>query len=205
MESHTNSRETPWETSLRYDAPVIALAALAFVGIVGLRSLVLGQRAVFTDPDARLSVQYPASWTPGVEKGSLLSVQDLRSKGAFKATFSIVVKELDSQRPIRPVQELVVPFTVERGRELRQYGVLDIAVTQVDTLDAARITYTYVDYPSGSPLQSALPVVVKAVDILVIHGDNLYILSFAAPAATFAQHSGTLDAILNSVDLDLSS
>lgn len=205
MESQTNSRQSPWETSLRYDAAVILLAALAFTASLGLKSWVLDRRTIFTDPDAHLSLQYPASWAPRTEKGSLFSIQDLRSKGPFKPTFSIVVKELESQQATRPVQESVVPFIVQRGRELRGYGVLGRGETQVDTLEAAKITYAYVDYPSRSPLQSALPVVLKAVDVLVIHQDNLYVLSFVAPAETFAQQSGTLDAILNSVDFDPSS
>ena len=201
VESQDDSRPVEWETSLRRDAPVIGLVVLALGASLTLKSLVLGQRATFMDPDAHLSLQYPASWSPSTEKGMLLTVQDLRSQGTFKVTFSAEVKELEAQFT-RPVQEMVVPFTVERGQELTGYRVLDLVETQIDGMEAARITYTYVDYGAESHLQSTLPVVVKAVDVLVIHQDKLYALSFAAPAATFAQQSSILESILNSVDLD---
>lgn len=201
VESQTDSRPIPWETSLRYDAMVIGLVVLALGASLTLKSLVLGQRAIFTDPDAHLSLQYPASWAPYTEKGTLLSIRDLRSQSRFKAIFSVAVTDLESEA-VRPVQEMVVPSTVERGQELMGYRVLDIAETQIDGLEAAEITYTYVDHGVDSHLQSALPVVVKAVDVLVIHQDRLYVFSFAAPAATFDQQSSTLDAILNSVDFD---
>jgi hypothetical protein len=131
----------------------------------------------------------------------LLTVQDLRSQDPFKPTFSVEVRELDPETT-RPVQEMVVPFTVERGQELTGYRVLDIAETRIDGAEAAQITYTYVDYGAESHLQSALPVVVKAVDVLLIRQVQLYALTFAAPAATFGQQSSTLDDILDSVDLD---
>lgn len=199
--SQAESRLIDWETSLRYDAMVIGLVILAFGASLTLKSLVLGQRASFADPDSHVSLQYPASWVPYTEKGTLLSIRDLRSQGRFKVTFSLEVTDLEPEA-IRPVQEMVVPSTVERGQELMGYRVLEIDETLIDGSEAAEITYTYVDYAVESHLQSTLPVVVKAVDVLVIHQDKLYVLSFAAPAATFEEQSSTLDAILNSVDFD---
>jgi len=201
LESQVDSRPIEWETSLRRDAVVIGLVVLALGASLTLKYLVLHQRVMFTDPDAHLSLEYPASWALSTQKGMLLTIRDLRSQDAFKPTFSAVVRELDPETT-RPVQEMVVPFTVERGQELTGYRVLDIAETQIDGAEAAQITYTYVDYGAESHLQSALPVVVKAVDVLLIRQGQLYALTFAAPGATFGQQSSTLDEILDSVDLD---
>jgi RsiW-degrading membrane proteinase PrsW (M82 family) len=200
-ESHVDSQPIEWETSLRRDAVVIVTIVLALIAGLTLKSLVLHQRVTFTDADAHLSLQYPAWWALSQQKGQLLSVQDLRSQDAFKPTFSVEIRELEPETT-RPVQEMVVPFTVERGQELTGYRVLEIAETRIDGEDAAQITYIYVDYGAESHLQSALPVVVKAVDVLVIHQGKLYAFEAAAPAATFAQQSSTLDDILKSVDLE---
>lgn len=200
MASQTKTQAIPWETSLRYDLAVIGLVLLALLAGWVLKAAMEEERTIFTDVDANLSLRYPASWVPQTEKGTLLSISDLQSEGSFKVTFSVSVRELDPE-DVKPVQELVVPFTVERGQELTGYRVLEIGGTEVDRLEAASITYGFVADPITSPLQTRLPVVVQAMDILVIHGNNLYVFTFAAPAATFAQHAGTMEAILNSVDL----
>lgn len=199
MESQTEAKHIPWETSLRYDAFVIGLFVLVLIIGWGFKTWVEGKVTLFTDLDSNLSLSYPASWAPQTPKGSLLSVRDLQSKGSFKATFSVATRELEPTA-IKPVRELVKPFTEERGQELKTYRVLEISQAEVDRLAAATISYAYVDEPIGSPFQTSLPVVVQGVDILVVHGANLYIFTFAAPAETFSQQTGSLDAILDSVD-----
>jgi hypothetical protein len=202
MESQTETKQIPWETSLRYDAFVIGLFALVLIAGLGLKTWVEGEATIFTDPDANLSLSYPASWAPQTEKGTLLSIRDLQSKGTFKVTFSVAARELEPTA-IKPIQELVEPLNEEKGQELTAYRILEISDTKVDKLEAARISYAYVDDPIGGSLQTSLPVVVQGVDILVIHGTNLYVFTFAAPAATFSQQTGTLEAILCSVSFNL--
>ena len=198
MTSQTEAKLIPWETSLRYDVFVIGLFALALILGWGLKTWVEGRSAILTDLDASLSLSYPASWAPHREKGTLLSVRDLRSEGTFKTTFSVTGTALEPTS-IRPVGELAKPFTEKKGQELTAYRVLEINDTQVDELEATRISYAYVEDPIGGTFQTSLPVVVQGVDTLVIHGTNLYVFTFAAPAATFSQQAGTLDAILHSV------
>lgn len=202
MENQTEVTRIPWETSLRYDAFVIGLYVLTLIAGWGLKSWVEAKTNIFTDLDANLSLSYPELWAPKIEKGTLLSIRDLQSEGTFKVMFSAAVKELEPT-DIKPVQELVKPFTEDRGQELTTYRILEINDTEVDKLNAVRILYAYVEDPITSSLQTYLPTVVKGVDILVIHGSNLYVFTFASPATTFSQKTETLDAILNSVDFNL--
>jgi hypothetical protein len=98
-----------------------------------------------------------------------------------------------------PVADLIRQLTEERGQELTAYRILKTGDTTVDDLEAAEISYAYVDDSSGGLLHTSLPVVVQGVDILVIRGTNLYVFTFVAPATSFSQQTGTLDAILRSV------
>ena len=201
MNRQSETKLIPWETVLRYDAFVIGWVVVVLVAGWALKTWVEGQATIFTDLDASLSLRYPASWTPQAKKGMLLSIRDLQSEGTFKAMFSVAVRELEPMA-VEPVQELVEPFTEEKGQELTAYRVLEISETEVDGLEAARISYAYVDEPTEGPFQTSLPVVVRGVDVLVTHGSNLYAFTFAAPVTTFSQQAEILEAILDSVNLE---
>jgi len=196
----SKKRSIPWETRLGYDAFVIGLFALTLIAGIGLKGWVVGKTTAFTTKDSTLSLRYPAAWASQAIKGKLLSVRDLQSEGVFKTTFSVEATELDPAA-VGPVQELVEPFTEDKGQALSGYRILEISDSEVDGLDAIRISYAYVDEPVESPFQRSVPVVVQGVDVLVIHGSRLYILTFSAPATSFSQQAETMESILDSVDL----
>ena len=201
MDRQAETRLIPWERMLRYDAFVIGLFVVALIAGWGLKSWAETRVTAFTAPDANLSLSYPESWTRQTEKGALLSIRDLRSGGTFKATFSVEVRELDPTT-IKPVQDLAELLAEEKEQELRAYRVLAMSDTEVDGVEAVRISYAYDDEPTGGPFQKPLPVVVQGVDTLVIHGSNLYIFTLAAPATTFSEQVEILDGILDSVNLE---
>ena len=200
MDMQIRKRPIPWETRLAYDACVIGLFALAMIAGIGLKGWVVGKTTTFTTKDSTLSLRYPAAWASQAIKGKLLSIRDLQSEGTFKTTFSVEATELDPAA-VEPVQEFVGPFTEDKGQALNGYRTLEISDTEVDGLDAVRISYAYVDEPVASPFQRSLPVVVQGVDVLVIHGSKLYVLTFSAPATSFSQQAETMESILDSVDL----
>lgn len=201
MDRQAETTLIPWETRLRYDALVIGLFAVALIAGWGLKTWAEGKATMFTALDANLTLRYPASWASQAEKGTLLSIRDLQSEGTFKATFTVEARELDPTA-IKPVQDLIEPLTEERGQEHTAYRVLEKSDTEVDGTEAVRISYAYVDEPIAGPFQTSMPVIVQGVDVLVVHGSNLYVFTFAAPATTFSQQAATLDAILNSVNLE---
>lgn len=201
MDRQVETRLIPWETRLRYDAFVITLFAVALIAGWGLKSWAEARTITFTAPDGTLSLRYPPSWIPQARKGALLSIRDLRSEGTFKTTFSVEARKLDPA-VIKPVRDLVEPFTEERERELTAYQTLETGDTEVDDVKAIKISYVYEDQPTGRPFQTSVPVVVEGADILVIHGAYLYIFTFAAPTTTFSQQVETFEAILDSVNLE---
>ncbi len=198
MESQPEAKPIPWEMSFRYDAVVIALVALALIAGWGLKTWAESKATISADLDANLSLSYPALWATEMEKEKLLSIRDLQSEGTFKVSFSVAARELGPAAD-KPVEDLIRQLTEERGQELTAYRILKTDDTTVDDLEAAGISYAYVDDSSRGLLHTSLPVVVQGVDILVIRGTNLYVFTFAAPATSFSQQTGTLDAILRSV------
>ena len=195
-----SKRPIPWETRLAYDACVIGLFALALIAGIVLKGWVVGKTTTFTAKDSTLSLSYPAAWASQAIKGKLLSIRDLQSEGLFKTTFSVEATELDPAA-VEPVQELVQPFTEDKGQALSAYRILEISDCEMDGLDAVRISYAYVEEPLESPFQTSLPVVVQGVDVLVIHGSRLYVLTFSAPATSLSQQAEAMESILDSVDL----
>jgi hypothetical protein len=201
MDRQAETKLIPWETRLRYDVFVIGLFAVALIAGWGLKSWAEAQATTLATLNAALSLRIPASWAPQAEKGALLSIRDLQSEGTFKTTFSVTARELEPAA-IKPVRDLVEPFTAERAQDLAAYRVFETSDTEVDGLEAVRISYTYEDEPTGGPFQTSVPVVVQGVDVLVTHGSNLYVLTFAAPATTFSQQAEIFDGILDSVNLE---
>jgi hypothetical protein len=198
MESQPEAKPIPWEISFRYDAFVIGLVAVALIAGWGLKARAESKATTYAELDPALSLSYPALWATQVDKETLLSIRDLQSGGTFKVSFSVAVRDLEPEG-IEPVQSLVKEITEERGQELTAYRILKTADTTLDDLEAAEISYAYVDDSAGGVLRTSLPVVVQGVDILVVRGTNLYVFTFAAPATSFSQQTGTLDAILRSV------
>jgi hypothetical protein len=201
MDMQVEKRLIPWETRLRYDAFVIGLFALALLAGWGIKTWAVGRTTAFTTPDSMLSLRYPASWVSQVKKGKLLSVRDLQSEGTFKATFSVEAMELDPAA-IEPVQDLAERFAEDKGQDLTAYRILETGDSEVDGLEAVRISYAYIDEPVESPFQTSLPVVVQGVDVFVIQGSRLYVFTFSAPAVTFSQQAEIVESILDSVDLE---
>jgi hypothetical protein len=200
MEGKAFAQSNPWERSFRYDAPIIGLAILILIAGWVMKTTVEGDRTAFHDPDAGFSLEYPSTWTPSDRKGFVFSIHKLRAEGRIKPGLWIEVKEPPSQ-PDPQIQALVTPLTVDRGRQLFGYRVLSVTETQLDGESAMQIEYAYVDLPPGSATQSSLPVVVRAVDTLILDHDKITIITHAAPEDSFTDYKLIFEGMLNSLEL----
>ena len=95
--------------------------------------------------------------------------------------------------------DLLVALSLDRAENLTAYRALSVDNGVVGGLEANRVTYAYVAEPAGGP-QASVPVVVQAVDWVVIHEGKAYVLTFAAMADQFAEQEGSFGSILTSVD-----
>jgi hypothetical protein len=178
---------------------VVALVIVALLLGWAFKAWVQGQMVTFTSDDGAVSLSYPDRWLEQVDKETLVSVSDVRGEGPFKPTASLRVREMDPEYPLTE-NDLLVALSLNRAQELTAYRVLSVEQGVLGGLAANKVTYAYLAEP-GSGSQSAMPVVVQAVDWVVIREGRAYILTFAAVADQFADEEGAFNSILASVDL----
>ncbi len=200
MEDQAPARSTPWERSFRFDAPVIGLAILVLIAGWMMKITVEGERTTYRDPMSGFTLQYPPSWTPIDKKGIAISVHNLRAEGIHKPGFWIEVSAPYQQENLQ-IQALVTPLTVDRGRQLLGYRVLGVIEIELDSKQAMQIEYAYVEMPSASTVQTALPVVVRATDTLLLNQNTLYILTYAAPENSFPNYLPIFEEMLESFEV----
>jgi hypothetical protein len=176
---------------------VIVLVIVALTVGWAVKGWVQGQTVSFATDDGALSLRYPADWLEQVNKDALLTVSDLRGEGVFKPTFSVAATEMNPDLPLTP-HDLIVTNSLRKAEELTAYRILATDSGMVDGMEAGKVNYAYVVESAGSP--QSIPVVVEAVDWVVIHQGKAYISTFAAEAESFAQEEETFNSILTSVD-----
>jgi hypothetical protein len=91
-------------------------------------------------------------------------------------------------------------WTFGASQKLANYRVLGTEKMEVAGQPALRIDYTYVSEPIASPYRRALPVVVEAVDYIILYGDSAYIVTLAADAQQFEAEQGQFETILSSLN-----
>ena len=134
-----------------------------------------------------MRVTYPAGWATTKEPGALFSAVDLRRGGAAPTTVS--VRQLPKGQVgatatggQSTLTEAATAWSVQRGRNLTGYKVLDISPTTVNGREAVNVEYAYVT--SGGALPglggAGAPALVRAVDTLVTSGDGYAMLTFSA-------------------------
>jgi len=178
---------------------VVVLLIVALIVGWAVKGWVQGQSISFSSDDGALSLRYPADWLEQVNKDALLTVSDIQGEGTFKPMFSVATTEMNPDFPLTP-NDLVVTMSLQKAEDLAAYRILDTDSGMVDGMEASKVLYAYVAEPAGG-LQQSIPVVVEAVDWLVIHQGKAYVLTFAATADSFAQEEGAFNSILASVDL----
>jgi hypothetical protein len=177
----------------------LALTAIALLAGWGLKSYV-ESRTVSTTAGG-VSLSYPANWVRGGEGEDIITVFDPNSPSTVDTTFSVSAKPLPEGKGM---DFLVSAHTLRRSQELAQFVALSTEPTTLAGEKAVAIHYGYAKTPqAGLAATAAMPVVVEALDTLVIRGDQFYVFTFAADAALYAQAGGTRRLLLDSVRFHL--
>jgi hypothetical protein len=197
---------------------IISLVILALIAGWALKLSIQGQTATFASE--ALSARYPVDWILGKDDDTLFTVKAPDSPSTFNTTFSARVEPLEveekeyvfkvegadaSVKPLGEVTSLDAVanrLVMRRNKELKEYNALSTRKTTLMGHLALAIEYAYVDSPrAGWATAPSLPVVVQAVDTIVVKDDQVYIFAYAADANVFAKEKDTLAAILESVSL----
>jgi hypothetical protein len=199
MEASTSVRRSVPLKGWWDEVLVVALVIVALLLGWAFKGWVLGQMVTFTSDDGAVSLSYPDRWLEQVDKETLVTARDVRAEGLFKPTISLRSREMDPEFPLTE-NELLATLALNRGAELTAYRVLSVDQGTLGGLEASKVTYAYVAEPAGGS-QGSIPVVVQAIDWVVIHEGRAYILTLAAEADRFADEEGAFNSTLASFHL----
>ena len=165
---------------LRQDVGValLVLAALVLGGLLRLRAE--GATALFHENDSPFRLAYPATWSiPEPPAGILFHAEDPRTDSAFKSTLTVERRDLDTAAP--PTLQTLVDRRIAQRGDLTAFALLSNGETMVDGTRGARLDYAYVARPIEGPRRSAVPVVVRAREYVVVAADRVYYITLVAP------------------------
>jgi len=175
---------------------IVVLIALA-LGLL-LRVQTANRVTIFLDKDTAFSITYPATWG-SVEslQDVLLKVEDPQTNSAFKTTLAVETRDLDPQSP-PTLQQLVDRRIAQRGA-LTGYHFLSSNPATVGGAKAMRQEYAYIVQPIDQPRRATLPVVVHAIEYVVVGKENAFYITLAAPEGDFAGARAQLEQIVQTV------
>jgi len=175
---------------------IVVLIALA-LGLL-LRVQTANRVTIFLDKDTAFSITYPATWG-SVEslQDVLLKVEDPQTNSAFKTTLAVETRDLDPQSP-PTLQQLVDRRIAQRGA-LTGYHFLSSNPATVGGAKAMRQEYAYIVQPIDQPRRATLPVVVHAIEYVVVGKENAFYITLAAPEGDSADARAQLEQIVQTV------
>lgn len=181
---------------------VFLLVAIALLAGWFLKISIEGRAETFTD--GNISLSYPATWfrePMAAAQGLALKASDLHSASLYRPAVAL---QLTQAAPALPDTEdrltpTVTTWTFGNSQKLSNYRVLSTEHVDIAGQKAIRIDYTYVSEPIASPYRRALPVVVEAVDYVILSQDQAYVVTLAADAHDFEQAQDQFETILNSL------
>jgi hypothetical protein len=184
-----------WATNL-----AILAAALAMLGGFLLRQNIEDATRLFLDRQTGISARYPAGWL--LERGSLggpfvMRVQDPAAV-PFKTSLSIAILPIGLDAAINDITQIL---TINRSGTLAAYQTLGInAVTLPDGTAGTQINYAYATGENNPALRS-LPVIVRAVDVIVVRRGQATVITFLSDATSFESNRRFFDAFLRRLEI----
>lgn len=185
----------------RKDVGVLIVLSVALALAYLLRSQIEGRTSFFQDQNTPFALTYPTAWrrvdTP---EGALLKVENPRTDSTFKTALTVESRALDTQSP-PTLQQLL-------DRRVKQHGTLTgyhlLAQPQEEQIDMAKamfLEYAYIVQPIDEPRRASLPVVVHALEYIVVTKENVFYITLAAPEIDFAAAAALFDEMLETVNV----
>ncbi len=174
---------------------VVVVAGLALGWL--LASYVQGQTRSVTA--ANMTLSYPATWTVTTEPGAAFIAYDLHNGGVFGPRVGMWQKAKKDLFPVEgSLNDAATNWAMAYQNQLDGFRLLNLNKAKVQGRDAVQVEYAYLmDSPQGAA-NGAMPALMHGVDTLVVSGDNVGILTFAAQSQDFASFAGLREQLLAS-------
>lgn len=184
--------------TLPKDLGVILTLVVALAIGWGLRLNVESRTLLFADSVTKFSLSYPVTWGK-VEslKGALVKLEDARAASVFKTSLTVDARALDTQNP--PTMQTLVDRRVAQNGNLIGYHLIALNEATVASAKSQRLEFAYMVQPIDQPRRASLPVVVHAIEYIVVARENVFYITLAAAEEDFANASAQFDQIIKTV------
>jgi hypothetical protein len=178
------------------------LCVLLTVGLVAagvnLRGSVVNATRRFDSPEVGISVRYPASWL--IDQTSTQYVFRVQDPAAIPFKTSITVSII-ARGENSSAEEVLRDRSLKRSSQVAPYRSLGIETIRLrDGTEARQQTYAYAEVEKNPFLRSE-PIIVRAVDVVVMRGRQAIIITFEADSLSFEQDMRFFEAFLATLTL----
>jgi hypothetical protein len=167
------------------DWAVIGLLALALLLGWAVMALAEGQRNVYTNAAAGLTVYYPRDWLLTSDETVAFRAVDAQA-GEFKTTYEVSVHPLSAWETTTSTLAVVLNnASLARAQNATAYRLFDtVEGREIDGEPSMEATYVYVQEGSNLFVQR-MPVVVMGLDVAVARGNRAFVFTLLAAQDAF--------------------
>lgn len=175
--------------------------AVAIAGVLGgllLRANMVNATVRFENTQTGIAVRYPVDWL--LEQGQddfVIRVQDPAAT-PFKTTLQIALQPIGEGARVAYILDLL---NINRAATLSAYRPLEIVPIMLPSgIQGTQMTYAYVATESNPFLQT-VPIVVRAIDVVVIRSSQAVIITYETDAQSFERNRHYFDTFLRTLEL----
>lgn len=160
----------------------LMVLGMLLVGLL-VRSTVQQRAEPFNGAGVMLG--YPGAWSAQPREGYALYASDPLAGPVAPPSLSVREVPLSELgRNLTNLSEVALAWNARQARELDNFRALSSTPHEVDGQAAIRSEYAYVVSPAGATLP---PVVLRAEDLLLLRGETLLIITFAAESGAWGE------------------
>ncbi len=175
---------------------VLAAAAVMMLIAVFMRNSALAATLPFVHEQSGIRARVPANWLITTDNPNYIMQAEDPGATPFKTLLRISVLPVGEEAAPRNVVDLL---TLQRAGSLSTYRVLSTEIITFGEEEALELNYTYVQ-AENNPFLSAVLVVVRGRDVVVIRGSQAIVMTYLEESTRFEQNEFIFDQFLDTLE-----
>lgn len=172
---------------------LVAVALLLFG--LNLRNGIFNATVLFDSPEAGIQALYPENWLIDTLGDYVFRVRDMTHSG-YKTTIEVAVRPIGADTQERNIADRL---TLDRLQTFTDYAVQPAQpYTLPSGISGQSVSYTYVNR-NASPFLASIPSVVRGLDVLVVSGGQVIIMTYRADRTIFDQEFERFEQFLRDI------